>query len=227
MKSTISIPATSLVFVGALVWCSCSSPLSDVPISEPSVLRAVAVAERDIGVTNGITSFLQLSLRDKHEEWVELKEGNVTVNGLAMSYDGWGSYVRNDAVQPDANYTYKITLSDGSKYSCQVHTPKDLHQFDVPSEYDRKSPLTLTWQESDGAAQARIDLADASQTFSYYPYASAGSYTLQPSAFDKFQAGATIRVTLTFTTNGSADPRLMSTSTAYGSFSISRNLLLR
>lgn len=211
----------------AVLWCACNSPLSDVPVSEPSVLRAIALAERDIGASNTTSSVLMLELRDKHEEWVHLKEGSVTVNGLPMGYDGLGAYTRNDAVAPEATYSFVVTLSDGSTYTCVVHTPKNLYQFTVPASHNRTTPLTVGWQETDASAGATLSLQGDSVSAQYYPSSSLGSFTLQPSDLARFHPGETVHLTLRLSKAGQVDGRFMSTSTASASFSIARNMVLQ
>ncbi len=227
MTSIVPRTAYAAIALGALVWCSCESPLSDVPISEPSVLRAEVVAQRAIGSSGYTASVLEVALRDKHEQWVELKEGSVSVDGLLMSYDGFGAYVRNDPVQPDVDYTFVVTLSDGSKYTSKVHTPKNLSQFTVPATYNRTGPFTVSWREVDPTASATLDLVGDSASAEFSVSSSQGSYTLQATDLARFHAGETVRVMLTFTKSGQVDGRFMSTSFAEALFSITRNTQIR
>ncbi len=221
------INGMGLAIMAAIV-STCTSPLSDVPVSEPSVLRAAAVAERDISASNIASTFFQLALRDKHEQWVHLKEGDVTVGGLPMSYNSFlGSYVRNDVVLPNATYTFVVTLSDGSRYTCTVRTSKDLNELTVPSSYDRTGYFTVSWKEVDGSTTAMLTVAGDSTSASYYPQSASGSYRLPSSEFTRFHGSQTLRITLTLTKPGQVDGRFMSTSTAASWFSITRTCLLR
>jgi hypothetical protein len=208
------------------LWPACSSPLSDVPISEPSVLRVSALAQHDIGTSGAATSLLQVALFDKHEQWVELKEGGVTVNGLPMSYNGLGAYTRSDVVRPDVNYSFVVTLSDSSKYSCNVHTPLNLYQLNLPASYNRTGPLTVSWLSVDVTAQTVLELSGDSASARYNIPSSQGSFTLQPTDFSQFHSPQTLRVTLSYSKPGLVDYHFMSTSSAWASFSISRNMQL-
>ena len=214
-----------IAIVFSAVCSSCEltqSPLSDVPVSEPDVLRVIAEADRDVYASGSASSLLRVTLYDKHDEYVELNKGNVTVNGLPMNYVVWGQYERTtDVVNPDYNYTFTVTLSDGSQYSCRVHTPKNLNQLSVPATYDRNSPLKVTWGEIDNQALATLTFS-GDTTLTFYVLASQGSVTLQPSALAKFHSGQTLTVTLTYTRSGSVDSGFMSTSSAGASFSVSR-----
>lgn len=225
MKIRPVLASIALTFMSA----SCGvvqSPLSDVPISDPSVLRVIAQANRGIGTSGSVTSLLEVRLYDKHDEWVQLKEGSVTVNGLPMDYGGFGQYARNDEVRADANYAYVVTLSDGSHYTCGAHTPKNLFQLTVPASYNRAGPLTVSWLQVDSASQASLEIKGDTVTAKFYPISSQGSFTLQSADLARFHHGQTLLITLMYLRPGQADSRFMSTSSASASCSISRNIQL-
>jgi hypothetical protein len=227
-ETTMRIRQLSIVILLGFLWTSCElteSPLSDVPISEPSVIRVVAEADRDVGTTNYTSSRLMVSLYDKHEEFIELKQGSVSVNGLPMAYSGFGEYIRtNEAVRADADYTFVITLSDGSQHSCGVHTPKNLNQLTVPATYDRKSNLVVSWQTPDPAAVTTLILSGDTVTTRYQISQGAGSVSLPPSSLAKFHGGQTLSVEILEVRSGHLDGGFMSTSTVTASFSISRSM---
>ncbi len=219
------------MFFGVLlgfVGISCElteSPLSDVPISEPSVIRVLAEADRDNGSTNAVSSLLMVTLYDKHDEFIEIKNGQVSVNGLSMTYCGFGQYIRtNETVSPDASYTFVVSLSDGSQYSCNVHTPKELRELTVPAQYDRKSNLVITWQTSDPEAVTTLIVKGDTVQTQYRVASGAGTFTLQPSALTRFHSGQTLKVKVLEVRTGHVDVGFMSTSSATASFSISRNM---
>ncbi len=49
------------------------SPLSDVPVSEPSVIRVQAEADRDIQSSSASSSLLRVTFDDKHDEFRQLE----------------------------------------------------------------------------------------------------------------------------------------------------------
>ncbi len=213
--------------LSGIVFAACQlveSPLSDVPISEPSVIRVLAEADRDIQSSNSSSSLLRVTLYDKHDEFIELKDGHVSVNGQPMSYHMLGQYERTDNVKPDFDYTFTVSLSDGSEYSCRVHTPKDLHQLNLPATYDRKSPLTITWADADPLAEGSLTFYGDTTWATVYVSPAQGSVTLQPSALSNLHSGQTLHVTLEYKRRGAVDSGFMSTSTVGAWFRISRTM---
>ena len=223
MKTYQMITGVVLSFIGTSCELS-KSPLSDVPVSEPDVIRVIAEADRDISSSNTSSSLLRVTLYDKHEEFIELKKGSVAVNGLPMSYLMLGEYERNDVVQPDYDYTFTVTLSDGSNYSCHVHTPKNLYQMTVPSTYDRKSALTITWGDADPQAQGTLSFYGDTTSASVNVTSGQGSVTVQPSSLVGLHSGQTLRVELEYKRKGTVDVGFMSTSIAGAWFTITRSM---
>ncbi len=207
---------------------SCQSPLSDVPISEPSVVRVVALVERDVYTTGGVAHTVEATLLDKHNEFIHLKEGSVKVNGLDMSYSWPRGYVRDDLqVVPDKDYTFNVTLADGSEYSCRAHTPLNLYELTIPAEYNRSTPFTVSWRSTDVTAVTRLDLRGDSATASFTLPSGDGTYSLQPTAFAQFHGSQTVHATLTLSKKGQVDAGFMSTSTADAVLSITRDFHLQ
>ncbi len=217
-----------IVCVAAAICFSCQSPLSDVPISEPSVVRVVVLVERDTYTTGSVAHTVEATLLDKHNEFIHLKEGSVTVNGLEMSYSWPRGYVRDDLqVVPDKDYNFNVTLSDGSEHSCKVHTPLNLYEFIVPSEYDRSAAFTVSWRNADGMAATRLDLRGDSATTSITLPSADGTCSLQPTAFAKFHGSQTVHATLSLSKKGQVDSGFMSTSSADAVLSITRDFHLK
>jgi hypothetical protein len=197
------------------------SPLSDVAITEPGVLQIIALAERDLGPSNLTSTEFMVNVYDKHGEYVKVKNGNVTVNGMPMSNSIFGEYLRTgDDITAKSTYTFTVTLSDGSKYSCHVQTPADLHKLNLPTSYDKKAALTVSWQSSDAAGQTTIGIAGDTTSTQVGVSPGQQSITLQPSAFARFHGGQRLRVTVTSTTEGHIDGGFMSTSRVSATFSI-------
>ena len=117
MKSIITI----LVAISACLICwSCTSPLNNAIIDDPSSLRVVAQVVKQIS-SDG-TNYLQIAvyLYDKNGGSATIKNGGITVNGTAMwvQNDGFGLpyYASSLAPLPKSTYKFIITLGDGSVF---------------------------------------------------------------------------------------------------------------
>lgn len=220
--------ASFVVVLLSLVGLSCSSPLSDVNVTDPSVLRPAFTVSKSIDNTGTRTVDYQADIYDKNSELVTIQNGSVKLDGYLMDtktnllggqyYDLSGeSEVKFSTA---TKYNFTITLSDGSQYSGTVTSQSvDLYEFNAPSSQSRTQPITVSWKGTDTTAQMWINMTysfktdtttgSGSQVFQIVD-PSSGTFTIPVSYFTSTQ-GATYRVDLTLESEvkGTVDRRFM------------------
>ncbi|RMH74008.1 MAG: hypothetical protein D6675_01025 [Gemmatimonadetes bacterium] len=190
-----------IITVIGLSGCTGDSPLSDVVLSDPSLIKPVITLEKSINAHGIANQKIEVWLYDENEDSIQLKDGGVTVNGIPMerrqSFVTHAPYYGIDQnrlpVQPDEDYTFVITLGDGENYRATLHTPEALYAFNVPAIHSRTLDMTLTWLQADtypiylnyqytyrreGEDADRLGERDF-----YISHPEEGVYTLQASAF--------------------------------------------
>lgn len=217
---------SSIALVLFLAGCNMvNSPLSDVPISDPSLLQIIAVANRDVSPDGFASSTLSVNLYDKHGEYVKVMNGKVEVNGEVMTDSYFGSYVRSgEPVTANTHYGFTVTMSDGSRDSCHVRTPADLRTLTVPSSYDRKAPFVVSWSGADPSLPTTVEFLGDTLSVTLSASAGQSSLTVQPASIARLHSGQTLRVTASIRRTGSIDSGFMSTSRVTATFSVARNM---
>ena len=147
-----------LVIAVSLLLNSCTedSALSDVEISDPSIIAPYILVSRNIDENNNFNSKTEVWLYDKNGNSIELKKGEVRLNHMRMNlkklaitnapyYSGENIVSK---VELNTNYSFEIELSDGKIYSANVQTQaKDINQLSLPSNYNKQNDMDISWQE--------------------------------------------------------------------------------
>jgi hypothetical protein len=139
----------------AVTGCVQESPLSDIDLDDPSVIKPDIEINKNI-YTSSVGYTTTAWLFDKNGNTIELQSGDVRMNDIKMKVSrgvngepyyqlGWEvlSYLTN------TNYTCKITLSDSQSYTARITTrEKNLNRFTVPSEHNKNNDLVIYWGET-------------------------------------------------------------------------------
>lgn len=230
MKSIIVI----LVFASWCLICwSCTSPLNNAIIDDPSSLRVVAQVDKQIS-TDG-TNFLQVAvyLFDKNDGSATIKDGGITVNGTDMwiQNDGFGLPYYASSLAPVAKSTYQftITLGDGSLFGGNtITTPANLTILNVPSTQSRGQDMSVTFQNIDSTYSTSVTLTQyytgtdttTTVTLPVIPVR-AGSFNISAANYANTSIKS-VMVTLDRKIPGVINSRFMSTSSAAADFSIAK-----
>jgi hypothetical protein len=153
MRKLLSFVITiSLILTG----CTEDSALSDVEISDPSIIAPYILVSRSIDENNNFDSKIEVWLYDKNGNSIELKKGEVRLNHTKMSlkkliltkapyYSGENVVSK---VELNTNYSFEIELSDGKIYAASIQTQdKDLNQLSLPINYSKQNDMDISWKE--------------------------------------------------------------------------------
>jgi len=132
-----------------------SSPLSDIILDDPSVIKPCITFSKSINNYGSAYYSITVTIYDRNNQEVILKDGSVDVNGklLSASYSArsysWSSS-KEKIIYPDSSYTVTITLGNGDQYHAWLDTPeKELLTFAVPDTHSRNQDLTVSWTDID------------------------------------------------------------------------------
>jgi len=141
--------------------CLCSSPLSDVDITDFGVIGLSASIEKWFCDTGLSRQEVQALVYDKNLASVQIRNGGVAVNDSAMAYDSsvvMPCYVKNDlTVSTNTTYRFIITLSNGDRCTSTVVTPQaEFGIVAVPDTFRISGGTTITW--TDAAPGLPVDI---------------------------------------------------------------------
>jgi hypothetical protein len=229
----------TLLAFGAIVPLSnCESALSDVEITDPSVLQTHFVVERSLFHDGTIVSSLHTTIFDKNLASVELKNGHVKVNGQQMSVTEILNistyYIPQPTINLNTDYIFELVLANGESYTGTVKTPaKTFTSVTVPPNSKVDSDLTITWSDiyvhddlvvslnltspAGTVPGATFNLTDAQMQ--------AGSFVIPKSSFSS-PAGITgVTITLTGANYGSIDQEFRSGSSAISRMRVEKKVV--
>lgn len=215
--------------IATLFW-GCESALSDIDITDPGVLITNFSVDRAMQDDGTILSSLSATILDKNLGSVELKNGQVKVNGEQMSPTELLNITTyrlpGATVNVNTDYTFQVVLSNGQSYSGTVTTPeKTFTALTVPSSSTADSDLPISWRDAyvyDNFI-INLNLTSASgivegPTFNLTPeQMEAGSYVIPKSSFSVVEGITSVTVRLTGVKYGTIDPKFRT-----GSGTISR-----
>jgi len=183
-----------------IIALSCSSPLSDTNVTDPSLLAPdMQVVKSMSGGARTVT--YEVNIYDKNSNLVTLQNGNVKVNTYQMNvksniFGGEYYYLGGESevkFQLSTKYTFAVYLSDGSEYDGSVTSQsKDLTSFTVPATQDHTQNMSVSWTDTDPAAKMYISMVytlrtDTSTTTGVktisIPNPSSGSFVIDKSQF--------------------------------------------
>src|SRR5687767_5324092 len=144
--------ATLFAVAIPLFFSSCESALSDMEITDPSLLHTTFVAERALLDNGTVLYSLHANLFDKNLASIELKNGQVKVNGQQMSVTELLNistyHIPGATVGLNTDYNFEVVLANGESYAGTVTTQeKTFTTLTVPSTSTANSDLTISWQD--------------------------------------------------------------------------------
>jgi len=228
----------------SLIGLSCSSPLSDTNVTDPSLLEPQLVVSKSIESGARVVAYTA-DIYDKNYNLVTLQNGSVKINGFSMNeranlFGGEEYYLSGESEVKFAlntAYNFTMTLSDGSQYHGTVKSQStDLYEFDAPSSQSHKQNMTVTWKDTDPNASMyilmiydfRTDSSSGSgeQKFTI-PNPANGSYTINSSYLTTSQ-GTIYEVDLTLVSEitGIIDPQFRPGSSTVSDLQITRSVTI-
>jgi len=247
-NSKIRLILLSLLLVG-LSNCTQISPLSDVPIEDPSLIRAKLYVSKAVNSNGGTAQAIYARLEDKNGDRIELEQGSVSVNGLIMQVSREVNFVPpfiintnlpyytisegRLSVLPDSTYAFKITLADNKEYSATIHTQEnDLNALHVPSNHRRTQPLTVKWVVADGRYPIRIYTVrwskengqDRIHSASFDVNSGGGEFTFSGNFFTEFPDTYRVDFTVSSRKEGQVDAAFAGGSHISSVFSVSKSV---
>jgi hypothetical protein len=146
-------PSSAVMVCAAAVMfsmCRCSSPLSDVDITDFGVIGMSASIDKWFCDTGISRQEVRAFVYDKNLASVRIKNGGVMINGTAMAYDStviMPCYRKDDIqVTPQTAYRFVITISNGDRCTSTVVTPPaEFGTVTVPDTVHISNGTTITW----------------------------------------------------------------------------------
>jgi hypothetical protein len=234
----------AFMFLG-IMNLTCSSPLSDVSISDPSVIQPQLYVSKTIDNGAKVVEYIG-EIWDKNLQLVTLKDGGVKVNNISMGthtipiFNGQEYYISGEdslKYSLNTNYTFVITLGDGSQYNGSVTTQsKDLYQFTAPSSQSRTQDLLISWLDTDPNATMSVQVLYKYQTDSssssntetvQIPSSAKGSFIISKTYFTPSQGKTTeVDLTLISEIRGTIDSRFRAGSSIVSDLKMTRNVTM-
>jgi hypothetical protein len=215
--------ATLFAFAIILFFSGCDSALSDVEVTDPAVLQTHFVVERALLDNGTVLNSLHTTLLDKNLASVELKNGQVKVNGQKMSVTeilNISTYhIPGATVNLNTEYDFEVVLANGQSYAGTVTTqPKTFTSVTVPSNSSVDSDLTISWEDVYVHDNLIISLNLTSPagtvpgaTFDLTAeQMAAGSFVIPKSNFATPAGITNVLITLTGVEYGTIDPKFRS-----------------
>ena len=187
MKKSIILLLLFVMVVLLITGCAQNSALSDVEITDPSLLRVTIEMQRTLDQNGSLFPTINAYLYDKNDDNVSLKNGALYVNGIMMQLQNLpignlpyytASGLINFTI--DSLYTFTIMLADSSKHFFTIRTQtQDIYSFTVPTSISRHVALNVSWLNKDtsgtifieSTGHGELQVSDpASGAYSFPPY---------------------------------------------------------
>ncbi len=145
-----------------ILMCQCSSPLSDVAISDPNLVTPEFVL-RSTNTDYGISSSISVCLRDKNGAYIKLKEGKVMVNQQDMDFK-ISCYGSNLSVSSGKKYKFDVVLADSNAYAADVVVPSFFEKVKIPSKINQSENISVSWENnySNSTTKVVFEIKDTS-----------------------------------------------------------------
>jgi hypothetical protein len=229
--------ATLFLFSISLLFSNCDSALSDVEVTDPGALQPHFAVERAMLSDGTVLSALQTTILDKNLGVVELKNGQVKVNGHNMSLTkilNIPTYnIPSATVNLNTDYNFELVLANGSSYTGTVKTQeKTFTSVTVPSKGSVDSDLTVSWQDIYVHDDLVISLNLTSPagtvpgaTFTLTDeQMETGSFVIPKSNFATPTGITSVLITLTGAKYGTVDSKFRSGSTTISRMRVEKNV---
>jgi hypothetical protein len=156
MKTQFAILGAAALLL-TLAGCRQRSVLSDVELTDPSLLSPDVVLERTTGADGKAETTVHAYALDKNGDAVEIKNGGVTLNGEALAVDYKmvnnvpfyrPANPRKATLEPGTTYRFEFELSDGKRYACEIVSQRRaLTRLEAPSPHPKDKPMTIRWRD--------------------------------------------------------------------------------
>jgi len=142
------------LFCFFLLGCQQNSALSDVELSDPSLITPQITLQKTINENGKEKTKLKVYLNDKNGDGIDLKKGSVKLNKQALNSQTDGSLlsaapfytIKNLELINNRKYTFVITLADDKNYTCYINSPKTtFNNLVVPEYHNKNKNLTISW----------------------------------------------------------------------------------
>jgi hypothetical protein len=230
--------ATLSAFGVILLFSNCESALSDIEITDPSVLQTHFVVERALLNDGTILNSLHSTIFDKNLASVELKNGHIKVNGQQMSITEILNistyYIPDATVNLNTDYVFEMVLANGDIHTGTVKTPeKTFTSVTVPPNSTVDSDLTISWSDVYVHDDLIISLNLTSPsgtvpgaTFNLTPeQMQAGSFVIPKSNFATPAGITSVVITLTGANYGTIDQEFRSGSSAISRMRVEKKVV--
>lgn len=144
-----------IISTSGLIFLQCinePSPLSDIPVSDPSVVSVSADLEY-FSDQNSSFDTMTAELMDKNGNQFSLLIGGCYFNGMEMHLyeddrDPFYYLTDNDiSVQPCSTYIFSIMLADSVQYSSTINSPPVQNfKLKIPASFIWGEGLSLSWE---------------------------------------------------------------------------------
>jgi hypothetical protein len=224
---------------------TCRSPLSDVDITDPSLIRPKIVVRKLVNYLGSLSQKFEASFFDSNGNAVELKNGDVAANGVSMSLTtslltAAPGYVLNTAsllqVALDSTYTFVTTLADGQQINSVITMQeKNLFDFIAPTRHPKATDLLITWKEGDARYRIILSLLahiarDSTDRFENetinLPDPASEQFAIPASFFTSSDSIFRVDMTLTTKSTGNVNSQFRSGGEITSRFSIERRVLI-
>ena len=212
------------IFIFAVLLFSCAgcvqeSVLSDVEITDPSVIRPEITFSRSKSGSS-TTQFIYAWINDKNNNPLELKNGGVLLNGKSMPVKtllGLPYYSGLDVVsdiRPGYTYNIAIKLNSEKTYEASIKIQeKDLATLTLPLSHNRSENMEMSWTEIDPGRELKLEIlnfykkdnSELTEAFSMYipqQNLASGNFTIPSAYFQSTQNITKTQITLTSTITG-------------------------
>ena len=202
LKSTIPL------FLIALL-TGCSSPLNDVTIDDFNLIRVSYNLIKEISSNGNNTNLIEVHITDKNYKGFKLEGGDVSVNGISMSYSRGtlenNSYLSNIEILPNTEYTIVITLANGETATSTFTTPTNNYTtLSYPKIITKGTDYPISWNAGQNLVKIDFLLDDdsfeANSTFRYESSMGndTGTFVIQGTDTAKFPNATKCRFNLSF-----------------------------
>jgi hypothetical protein len=126
--------------------------LSDIEITDPSVLQTHFTVERTLLDDGTVLSGLQTTILDKNLASVEIKNGQVKVNGQQMTVAeilNISTYhIPSATVDLNTKYDFEVVFANGQSHTGTITTQqKTFTSVTVPANASIDDDLIISWQD--------------------------------------------------------------------------------
>jgi len=161
----LSLAMSTVLLLGTLLLGGCDSSLSDVDLENPGLIELNLSVRRSVGLYGDLVERIEVTLLDKNNDSIELRSGEVRVNGkLLKRVDGFPHDLYrlpspHAPIAAGQDFVVAVTLADGETYESTVTAPEVLLTvFSAPDNHDVNEAMTVSWGAA-GHEEAALTLS--------------------------------------------------------------------